>query len=254
MSLLHRERRGQGPPLVLLHATLSDSRQLRTLARRLSAAHTVVSIDRRGSGGSAQADQAGPIAVSTHVEDLARVIEAERLGPVVVVGHSFGGCIALELAAHRPQLVRGVFAYEPPYAPVAPAEAQARLAEVGRRTLAASREQGLAAAALTFMESVSGAAAVAALSPSARARVQRAGQGAVADATLSGMDPGALERIACPVRIATGGASAPFYAHIADALSQRIPRADHQRLPGLDHMAPVLRPDAIADAVERFIG
>ncbi len=252
MTELYRERQGSGPPLVLLHATLSASRQLRGLATSLAGRHTVVSVDRRGSGRSTLDGPAEPIPVSTHVEDLARVIEAERLGSVVIVGHSLGGCIAIELAARRPELVRAVFAWEPPYAPVASPRVQAALAEVGRRTLAARDEAGLGAAALAFMAEVAGADAVAALSPSARERVEASGQGAVADATLSGMDPDALDSITCPVRIASGGASAPFYVQIADALVARIPDADHVHLPDLDHRAPVNRPDAIADAVEEF--
>jgi pimeloyl-ACP methyl ester carboxylesterase len=253
MTLLYRERRGQGPPLLLLHATLSSSRQLRSLATRLATAHTVVSVDRRGSGQSTLEGPARPIEVATHVEDLALIIEAEELGPVALVGHSFGGCVALELAARHPQLVRAVFAYEPPYALVGPPAVQADMAEVGQRTLSAHDHGGPAAAALTFMEAVSGAEAVAALSPAARARVELAGQGAVADATLLGMDPDALDRLSCPVRIVTGAASAAFYAHISEALAARIPAGDHQRLDGLDHMAPVLRPEPIADAIEEFL-
>ena len=221
------ERHGDGPPLLLLHSTLSSSRQLRTLALRLARRYTVVSIDRRGSGRSTFDGPAEPIPVTTHIDDVTDIIATEGLGPVAVVGHSFGGCIAIELASHQPDLVGAVFAYEPPYAPVAPPAVRAGMAEVGRRTLAARDEQGLPAAAVTFMEGVSGADAVAALSPSARARVERAGQGAVADATLSGMDP--------------------------EALVTRIPGADHVRLRGLEHMAPVLRPDAVADAVEGFL-
>lgn len=250
---LHYERRGQGPSLLLLHATLSSSRQLRTLATRLAEHFTVVSVDRRGSGKSTSDGPSMPIAATTHIEDLARILDGEKVGPVVAVGHSYGGCIAIELASHRPELVSAVFAYEPPYALVAQPDVRAGMAEVGRRTLAARDEGGLAAAALTFMEGVSGAEAVAALSPGARRGVEGAGQGAVADATLAGMDPDALGHIGCPVHIATGGASAPFYADIADALAERIPGADHIRLPGLDHMAPVLRPDAIADAIEESL-
>jgi pimeloyl-ACP methyl ester carboxylesterase len=250
---LYFERRGDGQPVLLLHATLSSSRQLRPLASRLAERHMVVSVDRRGSGRSTIEGAAEPIPVTAHIDDLAAIIDAEGRGPVAVVGHSYGGCVAIELAAHRPGLVSAVFAYEPPYALVAPPQAQAAMTEVGRRTLAARDAGGLAAAALAFMEGVSGAEAVAALSPSARASVERAGQGAVADATLAGMDPDALGRIGCPVRIATGGASAPFYAEIADALAARISGADHVRLPELQHMAPVLRPAVIARAIEDFL-
>jgi len=253
MTLLYRERRGDGPPLLLLHATLFNARHVRALATKLAKRFMVVSVDRRGSGQSATEGPAAPIDVAAHVEDLAQIVAAESFGPVAVVGHSYGGCLALELAARHPELVRSVFAYEPPYAQVASAEVREGMAKVGRQTIAARDRDGLGAAALTFMAGVSGTAAVAALSPGARARIERAGQGAVADATLLGMDPDGLKHISCPVRITTGDASAPTYAEIAEALAARIPGASHERLPGLDHMAPVLRPDAIAAVILEFL-
>ena len=253
MTAVYFERRGHGPPLLLLHATLSSSRQLRTLADRLAAAFAVISVDRRGSGRSAFEGPARPIDVATHVDDLIGIVEAEHLGPVALVGHSYGGCVALELAARAPELVRAAFVYEPPYAPVAPLAARESMEEVGRRTLAARDHDGLEAAALAFMAGVSGPDAVAALSPAARARVGSAGQGAVADATLSGMDPHRLGGIRCPVRIATGDASASLYAEIAEALVAHIPGADHVRLAGADHMAPITRPDQVAAAISGFL-
>jgi pimeloyl-ACP methyl ester carboxylesterase len=251
--MVYYERIGEGPPLFLLHATLSSSRQLRALAARLAEGHTVVSVDRRGSGRSSDDGPAEPIDVATHVADLVEIARREQLERPAVVGHSYGGCLALELAAGQRGLIRAVFAYEPPYAPAAPPEVRAGMAEVGRRTLAARDRGELAEAALTFMEGVSGAAAVAALSPAARERLGRAGQAAVADATLSGMDLDGLARIDCPVRVATGTASGPFYDAIAEGLLGRIAGAEHVRLDGLDHMAPVLRPEAVADAVEAFL-
>jgi pimeloyl-ACP methyl ester carboxylesterase len=253
VTLVHHERRGGGSPLLLLHATLSSSRQLRALATRLASSHTVVSVDRRGSGRSVFEGPAGPLDVATHVEDVAEILAAEGLGPVAVVGHSYGGCIALELAVRRPELVRALFVYEPPYAQVASPAVREGIAEIGRRTLAARDADGLAAAALAFMEGVSGAPAVAALSPAGRAQVERGGQGAVADATLRGMRPDALDRISCPVRVVTGDASAAAYADIAAALVQRIPDAEHVSLSGLDHMAPVLQPDRVAASIFEFL-
>ena len=55
-----------------------------------------------------------------------------------------------------------------------------------------------------FMATVSGAAAVEGLSAGARERVRAAGRGAIADATLLGMDPSGLPAITCPVVIAHG--------------------------------------------------
>lgn len=253
MSIIHYRREGAGPPLLLLHATLASSRQLRSLASQLARSFTVLAVDRRGSGLSAGDAPATPIDVATHIDDLVGIAHREALGRAVVVGHSYGGCVALELAARQPERVAAVFAYEPPYGPLASPGAQARMAQVADRTLAAAAGGDLAAAALTFMDGVSGAAAVASLSDAARARVGRAGQGAVADATLSGMRPDGLGTISCPTRIVTGGVSDPFYAEIADALVARIPAASHQRLDGLDHMAPILQPEVIAAAITAFV-
>ena len=250
---VHYTRVGEGPPLLLLHATLSSSRQLRTLASRLARHRTVVSVDRRGSGESANEGPAGPIDVAVHVADLLEVMDAEAIARPAVVGHSYGGCVALELAARRPNHVGPLFVYEPPYAPVASPALRAGMDAVGRRTLEARDRGDLAEAALVFMEGVSGPAVVEALSPGARARIGRAGQGAVADATLLGMEPEGLGRISSPVRIATGGASHPLYGEIAGGLQARIPAADQVSLPGLDHMAPVLQPDRVALAVEEFL-
>jgi pimeloyl-ACP methyl ester carboxylesterase len=252
MTMVHYDRIGEGPPLILLHATLSSSRQLRTLATKLSERYSVISVDRRGSGRSATDAPATAIDVATHVEDLVAIMAQGRLGPAFVVGHSYGGCIALELAARHPDRVVAVFAYEPPYGSLAPPEAQAHMAEVGRRTHAAAEHGDLVEAALAFMAGVSGPEAVAALSPAARARIGRAGQGAVADATLLGMDATGLRRIKSPTRIATGSASLPLYADIADVLATRIDGANHQRLKDLGHMAPIVRPDAIAAAIGAF--
>jgi pimeloyl-ACP methyl ester carboxylesterase len=67
------------------------------------------------------------------------------------------------------------------------------------------------------------------------------------------MDLDGLSRIGCPVRLATGTASEPLYTDIARALASRIRGATVQHLEGLDHLAPVLRPDATARAIEQFI-
>jgi pimeloyl-ACP methyl ester carboxylesterase len=78
-------------------------------ARRLADLR-VVTYDRRGYGRSG-ADPSDEISFATHVNDLVDVIAGRR---VVVVGHSFGGDVALAAALAHPELVGAVGAYEPP--------------------------------------------------------------------------------------------------------------------------------------------
>lgn len=247
-------RAGSGPPLLLLHATLSSSAQLRPLAVRLARRFTVVAVDRRGSGASQPPAGTLPAAidVAVHLDDLAAILEREQLGPVLAVGHSYGGCLALELAARRPRLVAAAWAFEPPYAPAGPSAVRAALAEVGRRTMAAGERGGPARAAEAFLAAVAGQAALAALSPAQVARLRSSGRSALADASLLGLDASGLARIRCPVGLAGGNSSPPFYAQLLSALAATIGTARIQRIDGAGHAAAISHPLAVAAAVEAF--
>lgn len=247
-------RAGAGPPLLLLPATLLSSAQLQPMADRLARRFTVVAVDRRGSGESLPpaGTPPGVIDVAVHLDDLAAILDRERLGPVLAVGHSYGGCVALELAARRPSLVAGVWAFEPPYAPVGPRSVRAAMVEVGRRTTAAGDRDGPAAAAEVFLAAVAGRGALTALSPTALERLRLTGRSALADAPLLGLDASGLARIRCPVTLAGGSSSPPFYAQLLSALARTIRGARIERIDGVDHAAPVSHPLAIAAAVEAF--
>ncbi len=232
-----------GQPLLLLHATLSSSRQLRALAARLAMRFTVISVDRRGSGRSPLGGPAEPIDVAVHVADLVAIArDASGWSAPPWSGTATVAASRSSWPRGEPDLVGAVFAYEPPYGPLAPAEAQAGMAEVARQTLA-RRAIGddLAGAALAFMAGVAGAAAVAALGArrAGAHRSRRAGSGRGCDPVWA-WTPTASLRIGCPVRIATGDRQrGPLRPASPTALVTRIDGADHARLEGLDHMAPV---------------
>lgn len=244
-------RVGHGPSLLLLHGTLSSAGQLRPLAYRLAARFSVLAVDRRGSGetGLFAGTAPGPIDVAVHVDDLAAVLAAENAAPALVVGHSFGGCVALELAARRPDLVAGVWAFEPPYAPAGPPIVRLAMGTLAERVAAATDTGGLPAAAETFLALVSGPAALAALSPSTRAAIRAAGASVLADAPLAGLDPAGLARISCPVALAVGAEGQPFYTEIADGLAARIRDATVVPLAGMEHTAPITHAGAIAGTI-----
>ncbi len=145
------------PLVVLLHATLSTGRQLRPLARALAAPGDlrVVAPDRRGSG-RRRLDPPRAVAMAEHVADLAAFLDAEGVGRAVLVGHSFGGVVAIEAAARLPERVAEVVVYEPPYGALADAAVRPFFAVVERETREALARDGRAGAARAFIERVAG--------------------------------------------------------------------------------------------------
>ena len=130
---------------------------------------------------------------------------------------------------------------------------RAEFERVAAATVLAHRDRGAPGAAEAFLRGVAGDAAWDRLRPQSRAFLEREGDGALADGTLAGLEPGGLAGIAAPVTVLTGGASDPFYAPIADALATHIRGARRATLDGLAHPAPITRPTAIAAAVREAL-
>jgi len=98
---------GSGPVIVLLPSLGRSGEDYEVVAAMLaSEGFRVLRPQPRGIGRSK-----GPMdALDMHdlAADVAKVIEEENKGPAVVVGHAFGNFVARQIAADRPDLVRGV--------------------------------------------------------------------------------------------------------------------------------------------------
>jgi pimeloyl-ACP methyl ester carboxylesterase len=94
---------GEGPPVVLLHGWGADGASLHPLAAHLARRHRTVTPDLPGFGGTAlpPADW-GVDDYTAWTEQLLAKLDITR---AVLLGHSFGGRIAVLLAATRPALV-----------------------------------------------------------------------------------------------------------------------------------------------------
>jgi pimeloyl-ACP methyl ester carboxylesterase len=110
---LHVVERGQGPALLLVHGLAGQlSHFTYGIVDQLATHYRVVAVDRPGSGYSVRAAGASA-ALGAQADVLAALIERLELGRPVVVGHSFGGAVALALAQRHPQRVAGLVLVAP---------------------------------------------------------------------------------------------------------------------------------------------
>jgi pimeloyl-ACP methyl ester carboxylesterase len=103
------ERRGHGPPLVMVHGSAVDHTRWGGAASTLAEHFTLWMMDRRGRGKSGDATA---YAIEREFEDVAAVLEATP-APACVMAHSYGAICALGAAGLTPRLVRMAL-YEPP--------------------------------------------------------------------------------------------------------------------------------------------
>jgi pimeloyl-ACP methyl ester carboxylesterase len=103
---------GSGPSVVLVHGVVLGGRESWRAQRPLTERWTLLAPDRPGHGRSPDAPQ-------DFERDAALVGEQLLSEPVHLVGHSYGGIVAMLAAAERPDAVRSLTVIEPPSTHVA---------------------------------------------------------------------------------------------------------------------------------------
>lgn len=98
--VVHHEVIGTGPPTVLLHAGICDSRMWDPQWQLLAARHRTVRLDLRGFGQTPP--RPGRLC---HADDVIALLDALEIERAALVGASFGGQVALEIAIARPDRV-----------------------------------------------------------------------------------------------------------------------------------------------------
>ncbi|MFB6752591.1 alpha/beta fold hydrolase [Streptomyces sp. NPDC056353] len=96
------------PGVLLLHGLMGRASHWAPTARWLSARHRAVALDQRGHGRSDKPPQAAAYTREAYVGDVEAALEQLGLGPAVLIGHAMGALTAWQLAAKRPDLVRGL--------------------------------------------------------------------------------------------------------------------------------------------------
>ncbi|WP_284742071.1 alpha/beta fold hydrolase [Amycolatopsis sp. RTGN1] len=102
-AVVHYDRTGDGPALLLLHGTAASREQWAPLTANAEG-YTVLAPDFPGSG--LTTDPGGPITIEALAAQAAAVLDHAGAGAAHVVGHSLGAVVAAHLAGTRPDRVR----------------------------------------------------------------------------------------------------------------------------------------------------
>lgn len=102
----YRDWGGTGQSVILLHGLASNCHIWDLVAPILAKDFAVVAMDQRGHGESAKHDHGYDFA--TVSGDLSALVKTLVLDSPVIVGHSWGGDVALELAVAQPGLAKGL--------------------------------------------------------------------------------------------------------------------------------------------------
>lgn len=249
---------GGARPVLALHCSLAHSGAWSGLAGHLSGV-TLTAIDQPGHGRSADWDGKTELhGLTTRVS----ITMAETLaagGPVDLIGHSFGGTVALRIAMEHPDLVRSLTLIEPVlFAAARSADAPeygdfrtahlefAQVVAAGDREAAAAIFHGIWGMGNSFADLPEG---------QRRYIIDRihlivAQNPVLLDDAAGLLTYMRLESIGVPVLLIEGADSPPIIGAVQAELARRLTQVTRLVVPGAGHMVPITHAEAVAKAVQ----
>jgi pimeloyl-ACP methyl ester carboxylesterase len=246
---------GQGPPVLLVHGSAASRRFWRALVERLAPRYRVIAPDLPGYGESAW--HAGARATDLDVVSaFARAVGE----PLHLVGHSYGGALALRAARDLGPRLASLALIEPAafdlLDPRGDAAALAEIEAVAGRHLELVVEGELEACAAHFMGYWIGADAWAAMPVETRGRIVQTMPKIAAEFRVLFRHPEALRtyrRLRTPTLLVRGTRTTLTADRVVARLAATLPQCDLVEIDGAGHMAPLSHPDAVNAAIETHL-
>jgi pimeloyl-ACP methyl ester carboxylesterase len=251
---------GRGAPVVLVHSSASGNRQWRRLTERLSPHHRVIAPNLLGNGSTTAWHGRRTQTVADAAQVVLGIVEGLGLDtPVRLVGHSWGGAVALHAAHVLGDRVSKLVLYEPMLPGLlkvhgrlqAAAETQAlyehlqRCGEVGDWLAAAER----------FTDYFNGDGAWAATPPERRQLIASLLPANLPewDAAMAPIRAGAFAGVSAQTLLMRGRTTRPALVEMAAVLYQRFTHWRLVDVAGCGHMAPLTHPDVINAWIADFL-
>lgn len=251
------EESGTGTPVLVIHGTGTYRVVYGDVADALGDDLRCIRYDRRGFG----ATGAPSGTWEEHIDDAAALIETLVGGPVVVVGNSGGGVLALELAHRRPELVSALVLAEPAWRTALTPSADATWALVRTFVMWILRRQPERAAVIFYRWAtgyVGGGNQFDSYPDEWRTSAlghARSTLGELLQLLIPRPSKRALRGITVPTTVIIGGRGRPVFRRTARAVAATIPGAVVVTLPSAAHIVntddPVTFADAVAETARR---
>ena len=241
---LYYEEHGGGAPIVCIHGTSSSSMVWRPQAiEELARRGRTILYDRRGCTRSERPDPY-ETSVVQHAEDAAALLEALDATPAIVLGRSYGGEVAIELALRHPEAVRALALLEGA-ALTLDDEAMA-WAEGLRRAVEDAAARDIDSVAETFLRPVLGDETWESFPEPLKTMFTENGPAIVAEMRGPWLEATVadLARIRVPTLLVAGKESPPAFRRITDRMAAAIPGSRVVLVEG-GHLIDPAHPDVL---------
>lgn len=217
--------------VLLIHSGGFTSRQWRKLADSLAPRYRVLTPNLLGY------DAPWPISQPFHFREDVDYLLSLLDAPTHVVGHSYGGFLALQLALARPDRIRALALYEPVAFAVLTEAERAAIDQIGtyQPDAAGVDESWLGG----FVDWWNGPGAWPHLSDDARTAFRAVGWKVSQEVASLATDRSDYTAITAPTLVLGGARTPEVERTVVTRLAERLPNATARILPDLGHMGPI---------------
>lgn len=254
-STLSYVHTGSGTPVLCLHSSAGSSVQWKRLGADLERRYHVLAPDLHGHGGTSPWSFARPMRLADEVALLMPLL-SELPEPIHLIGHSYGGAVALKLALSMPERIQSLTLFEPVLFAflrrLGPHAAYAEVSQVAEACVSSVQDGRPAEAARAFVDYWNGAGSWARLPDRQRVILERSMPAVARHWEAVFGEPMSLDecaRLHVPTLLLAGDRGPSPVRRVVELLAGVLPSTIHGVIAGAGHMAPVTHADAVNAAI-----